>query len=331
MYQEEKAYIGHLSQLFDVKTYRFTGGRQEGVEAVDVTTGGGLDFTITPGRCMDFYQLKFRGKNLNYITPNGLTAAPYYNSSLFLRTFSAGFLTTCGLTNIGSSNEDNGEILPGHGRIHAIPADRFSVDVSVVDGTPQAVFKGTMTEAALFNDCLALTRVITCRYGENKISFTDTVENIGYHTTPHTVLYHFNMGYPLLSERAKLLIPTDKITPLTDHAAAEQYKWDQLEPPKSGLQESCYYHDIRADENGVAVVGVDNPAEKIGVRIRYDKKVLPQFVQWRMLGSGEYVTGLEPANAFLGARAKARSEGILRLLEPGEKVVYNFEIEAFDL
>ena len=333
MYQEEKAYIGNLSQLFDVKTYRFTGGRREGVEAVDVSTGGGLEFTVTPGRCMDFYQLKFRGKNLNFITPNGITAAPFCETdkNLFLRSFAGGFLTTCGLTTIGEGGEDGGEMLPLHGRIHAAPAEIFSADVSVVDSVPQALIKGTMREAVLFGDCLTLTRVITCRYGENKLSFIDTVENIGYRSTPHMILYHFNMGYPLLSDKAKLIIPTNGIQPCNAHAAVTQTRWNQLEAPQPGMEESCFYHDLHADADGFAAVGVDNPAEHIGVRIRFDRKALPYFVQWRMLGSGEYVTGLEPANATIDGRAQARAEGKLPFLQPGEKITYHFEIEAFDL
>lgn len=333
MYSDEKMYIGNLSQLFDVKTYRFTGGRRDGVEAVDVATGGGLTFTVTPGRCMDFYQLKFRGKNLNFISPNGLTAAPYYESErdLFLRSYAGGFLTTCGLSTIGVSSEDNGEILPLHGRIPATPAESFSVDVSSTDGTPQAVIKGTMKEAVLFGDCLTLTRTITCRYGENKLAFTDTVENIGYCTSPHMILYHFNIGYPLLSEKAKLVIPTDDILPRNAHAAAMKDQWDQLDPPQSGVEESCFYHNLRANTEGFVTVGVDNPSEHIGMRIHFDKKVLPYFIQWRMLGSGEYVTGLEPANAPIDGRAKARADGKLPFLQPGEKVMYNFKIEAFDL
>ena len=74
------------------------------------------------------------------------------------------------------------------------------------------------------------------------------------------------------------------------------------------MEESCFYHDLHADADGFAAVGVDNPAEHIGVRIRFDRKALPYFVQWRMLGSGEYVTGLEPANAPIDGRAQARAE-----------------------
>lgn len=75
-FQEERSYIGHLNQLFGVKTYRLTGGRQEGVAAVDIATGAGLEFTVLADRCMDLFQLKLDGQNLNYFTPAGRWPRP---------------------------------------------------------------------------------------------------------------------------------------------------------------------------------------------------------------------------------------------------------------
>jgi hypothetical protein len=40
--------------------------------------------------------------------------------------------------------------------------------------------------------------------------------------------------------------------------------------------------------------------------------------QWRMLGPGMYLTGLEPANCGLAGRAVEREAGALPMLEPGE-------------
>ena len=52
-FQEERPYIGNLSQLFNVKEYRLTGGRQDGVRAVDICTGCGMELTVLPDRAMD--------------------------------------------------------------------------------------------------------------------------------------------------------------------------------------------------------------------------------------------------------------------------------------
>ena len=333
MYEAERPYIGNIAQLFDVKTYRFTGGRREGVLAADISTGAGLEFTVTADRCMDLYSLKYKGKSLNYVTPSGLTAPTYYEpqGTQWLRSFAAGFLTTCGLTSTGNYCIDDGETLGIHGRIANLPAERFLVDQSIINGIPTVKLKGTMNESVLFGNCLTLTREITCCYGENKIRFTDTIENIGYRTSPHMILYHFNIGYPLLSEHSVLEIPSKQITPRDDYAAGIVSKWDKVEPPQDNARESCFYHDLICDEDGMSTVGVLNHKENMGIHIHFDHQALPYFIQWRMLGNGEYITGLEPANSPIDGRDKARSDSLLPFLKSGEKRIYHFEVDVFDL
>ena len=45
--------FGHMTQLCGLKRYRLSEGRADGVDAVDVRTGAGLNFTVLPGRGMD--------------------------------------------------------------------------------------------------------------------------------------------------------------------------------------------------------------------------------------------------------------------------------------
>jgi hypothetical protein len=52
-YSEKKRYVGNLAQLAEAKEYRLCGGRSEGIRAVDVKNGEGLDFTVIADRCMD--------------------------------------------------------------------------------------------------------------------------------------------------------------------------------------------------------------------------------------------------------------------------------------
>jgi hypothetical protein len=65
-----------------------------------------------------------------------------------------------------------------------------------------------MLEARLFGENLVLGRKIICKYGENKITINDTVENLGFRKEALMLLFHFNMGYPLLDEDAILVTPT---------------------------------------------------------------------------------------------------------------------------
>ena len=59
------------------------------------------------------------------------------------------------------------------------------------------------------------------------------------------------------------------------------------------------------------------PTGGIALTLSWDPRQLPRMWQWRMLGPGMYLTGLEPANCMLGGRAAEREAGTLEVLEPG--------------
>lgn len=46
---------------------------------------------------------------------------------------------------------------------------------------------------------------------------------------------------------------------------------------------------------------------------------LPNFIQWKNLGAGEYVMGLEVSNSFPDGRDKERAQGRLPFIEPGKQ------------
>jgi hypothetical protein len=65
------------------------------------------------------------------------------------------------------------------------------------------------------------------------------------------------------------------------------------------------------------------------VAVRYAKAQDPIFVEWKMMGEGLYVVGLEPANCHVGGRCQERTDGTLPVLAPREKRFYRLEIEVF--
>jgi hypothetical protein len=67
----------------------------------------------------------------------------------------------------------------------------------------------------------------------------------------------------------------------------------------------------------------------IGLRWTYDATSLPYLMEWKMMGEGAYVVGIEPANCKgLGGRAATRESGHLPLLTPGESRHYLIELEV---
>ncbi|MDD3339824.1 MAG: DUF4432 family protein [Lachnospiraceae bacterium] len=108
MKKNKYEYIGDLSQLFRVENYRLEGGRKDGVRATSVTNEMGLQFTVVADRCMDIAYLSYKWINVSYINPCGIVAPEYYDprGTQWLKSFTAGFMTTCGLNNVGNPCEE---------------------------------------------------------------------------------------------------------------------------------------------------------------------------------------------------------------------------------
>ena len=119
-------YIGHDSQLYGIEEHRLAGGKGDGMRLLMVNNGKGLELTVSLDRACDISRLKYRGINMSYFSPCGYVDPAYYESkgTDWLKSFTAGFLTTCGLQAVGSPCTDEGEELPLHGSIANTPAEQ---------------------------------------------------------------------------------------------------------------------------------------------------------------------------------------------------------------
>ena len=99
-------------------------GKADGVRIMRVRNGLGLEVTVCPDRCADITRVIFKGDNMGYFAPCGYVSSKYYdaNQSEMVRSFTGGFLTTCGLDNVGEVCEIDGITYPLHGRISNQPA-----------------------------------------------------------------------------------------------------------------------------------------------------------------------------------------------------------------
>jgi len=64
--------------------------------------------------------------------------------------------------------------------------------------------------------------------------------------------------------------------------------------------------------------------------LRFRTSTLPFLNQWKMLGEGDYVLGIEPVNTIILNRAALRRTGRLPLIEPGEVKEMEVEIGVLD-
>lgn len=307
-----KEYIGHSSQLYSVEEHRLIGGKGDGMRLLEVNNGKGLMFTVLLDRAGDISKMYYKGTNLVFVGPCGYVGPEYYDDKGlgFLKSMSAGLLTTCGLTAVGSPCTDDGEELPLHGTISNTPAENVSY---WVDNDKINIIL-TVRDARLFGHKLLLTRKYECSLNKNEITLTDTIENIDFEDTPYMILYHMNMGYPLLSENSIITLDSNSVRPRNTEAAKEIDAALLMEKPQVGYAEQCFYYDMNT-----GFAKIFNPDLGFGLSINYNVNELPAFTEWKLMKSGEYVLGLEPGNVNPDGRDIVRKEGKLTILKPGEK------------
>lgn len=319
-------YIGHPTQLYGVEEHRMIGGKGDGMRLYEVKNGCGLEITVCADRCMDIYRLSYRGINCGYFAPAGYVAPAYYDDkgNGFLKSFTAGFMTTCGLTTVGPPEEDDGTLLPLHGTIGNAPAEAAA---AWLEGD-HILLRGRINQSDLFSHKLTLERKITCPLHENTILIEDTVLNEGSTIAPFMLLYHMNMGYPLLSEKSCLTIPAKSILPRTEHAARDLATCHDILPPTADFEEQCYLHSFQGD---TALARLYNPVCGIGLEISFDPGQLPCLTEWKMMGIRDYVLGLEPGTCFPTGRSTARHEGTLQFLHPGDAKQFAIQVTLRDI
>ena len=318
-------YIGHDSQVYGIEEHRLVGGKGDGMRLLEINNGKGVELTVVLDRCADISRLRYKGVNLSYFSPCGYVAPAYYDAAgaNWLKSFTAGYLTTCGLQAVGSPCTDEGEELPLHGSIANIPAEQ----VYWLEEEGDLVVYATIRDEGIFAPKLRMSREIRVSLRSNEFSIQDTIENTGDTRQPFEILYHMNMGYPMLDEDSILEIPSAEVLPRDEHAAEDIGNWMHMMKPEAGYVERCYYHKF-PDRNGKA--GIYQPKLGKGLEITFDAEELDGFVEWKMMGVRDYVLGLECGNCYPDGRDVMRKTGMLKFLEPGEKKTYQVKVRMFE-
>ena len=341
---------GDMSQIAGTKQYELLEGKGRGVRALDVWTGTGFFFTVVLDRGMDISEARYRGKSLCWKSSTGVVHPHFFDARglEWLRSFFGGLLTTCGLTYCGSPCHDQGEDLGLHGRISHVPADKVCVQeewsgddyvLSVtgkmresVIGGRRTVIEGRANRSAVRGENLLLTRTITTRLGESRLWIRDAIENQGYQSAPLMVHYHVNGGFPAVADGARFISPTKDVRPRDEVAGVDKEDYDRFTGPIPGCLEKDYYHEMREDASGLVHCALVNEGIDggFGFYVTYRKSELPWFIEWKMMGEGDYVVGMDPANSGVEGRDKERQRGTLQFLEPGETREFDLEIGVLD-
>ena len=292
--------IGNEAQKCSATRVLVTEGRGKGARLVYVANGK-LNFVLAESNALDILRLWHEGMNVGFVSKNGLYAMP----DDFLHSFPAGMLYTCGLDAIG-----NVEGHPPHGRIHSVPAE-----IRELKADEEGVrIVAEIRDTALFGENLVITRTIETKADSAELKLTDRLENRAFRDEKYCLLYHVNVGWPLVDTGAVLKGNFIESRPRTPWAEHEKAKMLVVEPPVDNFEEACYFHRTRD-----GVMSLVN--RKLGLKFSV-RSSLRKFVEWKSRASGDYVIGLEPCTCWLDGDMK------MSVLKPGRSVAHSVNLSV---
>jgi len=320
------------------------GGPSDGVDLVELDNGC-LSMTIVPTRGMGIWHAQRGDVRLGWDSPVTRPVHPSLVNAVdrggvgWLTGFNE-LVCRCGLASHGAPGPDvlaNNEGTPVetpltlHGRIANIPAHFVELGVST-DGPGRLFVTGMVDETMLFGPCLRLTTTISTLAGSNRLVIDDEITNLAGTAAEFELLYHTNLGPPILEEGSRLIAPHRRVTPRDARAASDIGSFDRFSGPLAGYVEQCYFLELVGDEDGRTSLLLQNAAGNAGVTLEFELAELPCFTLWKntQATADGYVTGLEPGTDLPNPRSFERAAGRLKRLEPGESWRTTLELAALD-
>lgn len=295
--------ISNPVQIASVRRYTITEGREAGLSVIDCDNGK-IRFLVNASKACDIMQLYHEGQNMSFISKNAFTK----REIPFLRRFEGGMVYTCGLDSVGG--REGYEL---HGSFHNTPAEVVRAERT----DEEIVIEANIRDTSLFGKNLVLRRKISSKIGSDSVKIEDALINLGYKDEEYCLLYHINVGYPMLDDGGKILADVDEVISRTEWSKKHEASILKTSMPVDNGEEFCYFVRLRKPE--VSLVN-----ERIGktFTVSYSNDTLPHFVEWKSMVSGDYALGLEPCTTELDDRFAYKT------VKAGEKISFFVELSV---
>jgi len=313
--REVRDRVGDPGQIFRIDKFVSDDGPARGSRVIRLTSGGALEVELHPDRALDVGRVTYRGVPIAWLSPTGFSA-PGLAEPLgdgWVRTWGGGLLSTVGLDSFGPSGVDGTEEFGTHGRIGVQPATMTRCEI--IDS--QLVVEGEVRQATAFADSLRLTRRVTVPIGESRIIVDDIVTNDGPDSVEWMILYHVNLGWPLLDSHTDISIPS------ADGSGRLEFG-----EPLAEFSQSVVQFTLQEGEDTVLI---QNPKLKMAFSLKYSVDTLPWLNTWRVPQRQRYVMAIEPSNTpSIAGRLAARASGDIATLKSGasSSLRLEFRLEA---
>jgi peroxiredoxin len=324
---------------WSVKKYVLHGGKQEGVEVIEVDNGK-FCFNVVPTRGMSIQKVVMGDLRLGWDSPvKGLVHPQYINLQSrqglgWLEGFNE-WMVRCGLEFFGAPGTDEFIDNTGnkatmdltlHGKICNTPAS--IVEIVIEREKPYRItVRGRVDETLLHGPKLDIWAEVSTVPGSSEFQISDKITNHSAVEQEFGILYHSNYGPPLMEKGARFFGPVRQVTPINEHAAEDVADYDRYIDAKAGFPEQVYCLQLWAGENDRTKVMLRNAAGDKAVSMVYSVKELPYFTLWKNPVAQEdgYVTGLEPGTGFPRNRSIERKFGRVPKLRPHESRTFTID------
>ena len=333
-----------VGQHWSLHKRTLKGGLRDGIDVIEVDNGE-LSYTILPTRGMGLWRGNYRGIDLGWKAPiHGPVHPRHVNTADrggigWLQGFDE-WLCRCGLASNGPPGEDvytdrhgkpRRDSLSLHGRIANQPA--YYVEVRVgLDPPYELSVTGQVEEGGLFYPHLVLTTTYTTIPSSNRVVIHDHVENRGGESAEMQLLYHCNVGPPLLEAGSRIALPFREVAPINPRAAEGIDTLETYAGPAPGFAEQVYCYDLLPGADGRTLAMLYDHAAQRGIALRFNRQELPCFTVWKNTAALEdgYVTGIEPATNYPNFKTFERQQGRVVILPAGGHWETTWSIEVHD-
>jgi hypothetical protein len=320
---------------FHVEFYQMRHGLSDGVRVLRIH-GIGWSSTWIPTRGMGLAEVHLGKFRFGWQSPVRGPVHPHWVPLMepsglgWLDGFDE-LLVRCGISSNGAPQfADNGRLeLPLHGRIANLPATTLELDL---DGEGNLVVFSQVVESRFHFDKWLLQSTMRLSPRQARIEIRDQVSNLSAQTRESQMLYHFNIGQPLLDEGSRVHVPCERVVPRNPLSAANIDSWPTVAAPKAGSAEQVYFCKPIADSDGKSTAVLRNADQTHAARIDFGVASLPYFNLWKNSAAPEdgYVVGMEPATNFPNPKRFESQHGRTVSLPADGSVTYELTLAFSD-
>ena len=318
---------------FEISYVRLDSGKAAGLTCLTIDTGA-VSATVLPDRGMGLWKCWSGDLEFGWQSP---VAGPVHPCFVPIHDATGigwleGFdelLVRCGLQSNGAPEfAENGSLrYPLHGRIANLPAHRLDIQIDVENGILDVI--GVVTESRFLVYSLELQTRYRFRAGSPVVEVIDTVTNRSSLPGSMQMLYHINVGQPVLQSGSTVHTAFRSLAPRDARAADSVGQWNRCEGPASGYQEQVYFIDPLADEQSWSEAMLASADGTFGFSVHFDTRTLPFMSLWKNTAAVEdgYVVGLEPATGFPNPRTFEERNGRVVSLQGGESRTFRLKLQ----